>query len=88
VSGVLDFEAARLKRYETQTLDIAKAFKTTRLSLGLTQLEIAPLLGCDGQRMVSLIEQGELTPSASMYRLLNAYADGYRPADWPEENPY
>jgi transcriptional regulator with XRE-family HTH domain len=88
VSDVFDLETARLKRSAAQKSDIAMQFKEVRISLGLTQLEMAPLLGCNSQDLLSQIERGLIEPSASMYRLLQAYASGYRPADWPKDNPH
>lgn len=57
--------------------------KQARRNLGLTQSQIAPLLGYGAQTRVSEIETGQQTPSASVVRLLRAYLDGYRPDDWP-----
>jgi transcriptional regulator with XRE-family HTH domain len=61
-------------------------FRTARKSLGLTQTELAVVLGySDGQARVSQIERGEMMPHGSVIRLLQAYLDGYRPGDWPKD---
>lgn len=57
--------------------------KQARQSLGLTQTQIAPLLGYGSQSRVTDIETGKRNASASVIRLLTAYLDGYRPMDWP-----
>jgi DNA-binding XRE family transcriptional regulator len=62
--------------------------REARRELGLTQGQLAALLDTDRQSVLRM----ELDPSAStfrrpaprMVRLLRAYLDGYRPADWPE----
>ena len=61
--------------------------KEARHSLGLTQAQLGHLLDTDGQT----VRRMELDPAAStfrkpaprMARLIQAYLDGYRPADWP-----
>lgn len=86
MSNVLDLKAARMKRSTAHKSDIATHFEAVRISLGLTQLQMAPLLGCNSQELLSQIELGHIEPSASMYRLLQAYASGYRPLDWPKND--
>jgi DNA-binding transcriptional regulator YiaG len=54
-----------------------------RLMLGLTQAQLAPLLGYRDVTRVSELERGVRKPSAAVLRLLRAYLDGYRPPDWP-----
>ena len=88
MSDIFDFQEARQKRDVAQDQHIGGQFKRARLSFGMTQLDMAPYLGCDNQELLSQIERGLIEPSASMYRLLQAYIDGYRPTDWPEDNPY
>lgn len=51
-------------------------------ALGLTQSQAAPLLGYGTQARVSDFVSGKVNPPA-VVRLLQAYLDGYRPADWP-----
>ena len=61
--------------------------RRARLALKLTQAQLGAMLDTDGQT----IRRMELDPSAStfrkpavrMVRLIRAYLDGYRPADWP-----
>lgn len=55
--------------------------------LGLTQAQLAPLLGYGAASRVSEIANGKRTPGASVVRLLRAYLDGYRPDDWPVSHP-
>lgn len=57
--------------------------KQARQSLGLTQSQIARLLGYSAQPNYSAVETGAKNPSAAVTRLLRAYLDGYRPPDWP-----
>jgi DNA-binding transcriptional regulator YiaG len=57
--------------------------KHARKSLGLTQAQIAPLLGYAATPRVSELERGERMPGACAVLLLQAYLDGYRPKDWP-----
>ncbi|WP_170378774.1 helix-turn-helix domain-containing protein [Ruegeria atlantica] len=58
--------------------------KIARLSLGLSQREMAPLLGLPLTAELSAIEYGKVEPHPSTIRLLQAYLDGYRPSDFPE----
>ena len=60
------------------------AFKQARQTLGLTQAELAALMGLH-QTTVARIETARLPPPQPAQRLLTAYLDGYRPEDWPEE---
>ncbi len=61
--------------------------KEARSNLGLTQHQLGKLLDTDGQT----IRRMEMAPGAStfrkpaprMIRLIQAYLEGYRPADWP-----
>jgi hypothetical protein len=60
--------------------------KEARLTLGLTQTQMGQLLGYQGahvRQMVFEIEQGQKPLMPCQRRLLQAYVDGYRPADWP-----
>ena len=58
-------------------------FREARQSLGLDQSQAAELLGYGAKTRISEIERGARAPGASVVRLLRAYLDGYRPADWP-----
>lgn len=61
-----------------------------RVQLGLSVDDMARMLGHTGQHQRRL----ESAPDAEMHRparpttcrLLRAYLDGYRPADWPEHS--
>jgi len=64
------------------------ALKEARHTLGLTLAELAPLLGYEGvngARLVRRMESGDRTIRPAQARLVRAYLDGYRPADWPKE---
>lgn len=63
-----------------QPSDIAAA----REHLGLTQKQLAPLLGYSDTPRISEIETGTRNPSGAVVLLLRAYLSGYRPTDWPE----
>jgi len=54
-----------------------------RQSLGLTQAQLAPLLGSAATSRVSEIERGIERPGAAVLLLLRAYLAGYRPDGWP-----
>lgn len=61
--------------------------KQARHTLGLSVADLARLLDTDPQS-VRRMEQSERAktfrrPAPRMCRLLRAYLDGYRPADWP-----
>jgi transcriptional regulator with XRE-family HTH domain len=57
--------------------------REARLRLGLTQAELAPLLGYSDVMRVSELERGVRKPGAAVVRLLHAYLEGYRPENWP-----
>lgn len=57
--------------------------REARQTLGLTQPQIAPLLGYGSKSRVAELESGARNPSDTVIRLLRAYLDGYRPKDWP-----
>lgn len=61
--------------------------KEARHKLGLSVSDLAALLDTDAQT-VRRMEQSATAntfrrPAPRMLRLLRAYLDGYRPADWP-----
>lgn len=61
--------------------------KEARHKLGLSAPQVAALLDTDPQT-IRRMEQSETantfrSPAPRMVRLLRAYLDGYRPADWP-----
>ena len=61
----------------------ADEFREARQTLGISQSAMAAALGYGAAIRVSEIERGVRAPSESVARLLRAYLDGYRPADWP-----
>lgn len=61
------------------------SFKAARLSLGLTAAQAAPLFGLGDPARIYNIEAAETVPVWHA-RLMQAYLDGYRPADWPQLN--
>lgn len=61
--------------------------KSARHKLGLTLSEMAPMLGYTGEhgaQQVRRMETGEREIRDAQRRLVQAYLDGYRPADWPK----
>lgn len=58
--------------------------KQARQSLGLTQDQLAAVMGLRGKQTISEWERGVRNADAANVRLLQAYLDGYRPKDWPE----
>ena len=61
-------------------------FRSIRLRLGLTQPELARLLGYAHASTVGALESpasGKVV-TAPVERLMRAYAAGYRPPEWPE----
>lgn len=57
-------------------------FAAGRHALGLTQAQLAAVMGYGNKARISEIERGERLPPLAE-RLLRAYLDGYRPDDWP-----
>ena len=58
--------------------------KQSRQSLGLTQAQLAPLLGYGDKTRISELEVGTREPGGSVVLLMRAYLAGYRPKDWPK----
>jgi len=63
--------------------------RAARLALGLTQAELAKMLNVEA-RTVRRMESDpshstHRKPAVRMVRLIRAYLDGHRPADWPKE---
>jgi transcriptional regulator with XRE-family HTH domain len=61
-------------------------FKSIREQLGLTQVELAGVLGYAKALQISSYERHtnpRAVPSL-LALLLTAYAEGYRPANWPK----
>jgi transcriptional regulator with XRE-family HTH domain len=61
-------------------------FKDIRMLLGLTQAELARVLGYAHRNGVAILENAASgrRASAQVERLMRAYEAGYRPADWPK----
>lgn len=55
-------------------------FKTIRTQLGLTQAQLAAMLGYSNYRSVLLFETGTREVPPLLDRLMRAYAAGYQPA--------
>ena len=55
-----------------------------RKALGLTQEQLAEVMGMRGKTTISEWEGGKRNPTAAAVRLMRAYLEGYRPQDWPE----
>lgn len=66
----------------------SEELKQARIDLGLTQSQMATLLGYGSVARVSEIENGARDPGVSVVRLLRAYIDGYRSEDWPDLGEY
>lgn len=60
------------------------AVAAARKALGLTQAQLALVMGYGDKVRVSELERGARAASPAAARLIQAYLDGYRPADWPE----
>ena len=58
--------------------------RATREAVGLTQAQLAAVMGLRGHAAVSEWERGTKNPDGRSVRLLRAYLCGYRPADWPQ----
>lgn len=59
------------------------AFAEARKSLGLTQAQLAATMGLSAREILARWETGAHAIPPTAARLLQAYLDGYRPADWP-----
>ena len=57
--------------------------RAARERLGLTQVQLASVMGLRGGPTVSEWEAGKRNPSGQSARLIHAYLSGYRPDDWP-----
>lgn len=60
--------------------------KQAREALKFSHSQMARMLGYDavkGAKKVRRMEKGARAISAAQARLVRAYLDGYRPADWP-----
>jgi transcriptional regulator with XRE-family HTH domain len=57
--------------------------REARLRLGLTQDQLAHVMGLSSGMAVSDWERGIRNANGQARRLLRAYLDGYRPENWP-----
>lgn len=62
-------------------------FNEARRQLGLTVTEMADMLGVSHQHVrrfsIAPDKDSHRPVNSTTERLINAYLDGYRPADWP-----
>lgn len=61
--------------------------KEARRKLGLSTAQLGAMLDTDPQTIRRMEQRADAktfrSPAPRMLRLLRAYLDGYRPADWP-----
>ena len=61
--------------------------KQARQSLSLSTAQMGAMLDTDAQTIRRMEQRADAktfrSPAPRMLRLLRAYLDGYRPADWP-----
>lgn len=63
--------------------------KSARETLGLSQSQLARLVGYSGANVgqrISAMETGVRPVAGHVARLVAAYLDGHRPADWPDRD--
>lgn len=70
----------------------ADDFREAQHTLGLSDFQLAELLGCQPTQVRRMKVRDPALPShrpvsETTARLLRAYLDGYRPADWPAARP-
>lgn len=58
-------------------------FRTLRMALGLTQAQLAKVLGFGHGNYIGAMENGRRAIPPLVDRLMVAYRAGYRPEDWP-----
>jgi DNA-binding transcriptional regulator YiaG len=88
VPALFDPEESRKPQEARRAQDLypTRTIREARRQLGLTQFQLAAVMGLRGPQTVSEWERGARTPSETAVRLLRAYLDGYRPADWPSRD--
>lgn len=64
------------------TMD-GQQIKAARKQLGLTQTQLAEVMGYSDKTYVTAIETDKRSMSDQGQKLLQAYLEGYRPTDWP-----
>ena len=79
--------AALTEHFRTRPLKLTPgSLSQARKHLGLSLLEMAHLLGYEGEHARSQahhLETGRRESRPAQRRLIEAYLDGYRPEDWP-----
>ena len=70
-------------RYAQCTSMDRHEIRTARKHLGLTQKQLAEVMGYGGQAYMASVEAGTRSMSDQGQKLLQAYLSGYRPTDWP-----
>jgi len=60
-------------------------FRDARATLGLTQTQLAKVMGLSSYKTVSYIETEDRPPHPAVVRLMQAYLSEWRPPDWPHE---
>ncbi len=58
-------------------------FRQGRLSMGLTQVQLAAVMGYSNQPKIAELEHMRTAIPPRAARLMEAYLQGYRPDDWP-----
>lgn len=66
----------------------SKEIRAARVTLGLTQAQLAKVMGYGATTRISELERGVKGMGPGATRLLKAYLDGYRPKDWPGHRAY
>jgi len=57
-------------------------FRAIRIDLGLTQQDLAVVMGYSSAGRVSIVENADTVPT-QVGKLMEAYRSGYRPDNWP-----
>lgn len=63
----------------------AAELRAARDAIGLTQKQLATVMGLRGPATVAEWERDKRKIGPTAARLLAAYVNGYRPEDWPKE---
>jgi transcriptional regulator with XRE-family HTH domain len=58
-------------------------FRRIRLALGLSQTALGHVIGYSDDTMISQLENGHKPISRKLKLLMEAFAQGFRPANWP-----
>lgn len=76
-------KAARRRGVPAPPKMSGKEFREIRVTLGLRQSELGRFLGYSHPSRISEFEIGSRAVPSLLVRLMRAYRDGYRPADFP-----